>query len=217
MPHAESFCSLNERRTSALQQRPKACVPRNSRGAASSSGTARKVSAPWVASGSKAAWGRGPRLRADCPLFAFVCGSHRGGAPGTKTQWLAASRRRIRTHRAAAQLSGRCGPRTSHRAHSLAKVRGSLNKAGECGKGRALTTRLSLRISSERARAWRHPLPVARLGVPTKPAQFPFLCGRDLRKAKPRELPPAPRHPPAVRAGTGGGPPRGRLRLFFWG
>lgn len=59
------------------------------------------------------------------------------------------------------------------------------------------------------------PVPVARLGVLTKPAQFPFFRGGDLRKPKSRDL-PAPAPPPAaVRAGSGGCQPRGRLRLFF--
>lgn len=198
--------TLNARRASALQQRPKKCVPRNSRGAVNSNRTAREVPVPCVGPGSKSAWGKisgacraggsGSPLRVGCRLLAPVRPPRQRGAPGPKP---GRSRRPGSESAPGGRLPNSpedadrgCAPELTQRG----RRRSSKNKAS--GWAGAVGARPSAHVAPSPGAAGEPRRPAR---VPRRPPQSPFLRCRDLRNPEPRE-PPAPGAPAAVGAGT---------------
>lgn len=133
---------------------------------------------------------------------------HQVGEPGAETQSSPVFRQRVRARRASPRLSRGCSPGMPQWAPTARRTRGApktKQMAGERGGSGAEHKQLGARAlpassADQPGKGTRVAAPlvlVARSGTHTKPAQFPFLWGGDVRKPESRAL----RGPPRSQSG----------------
>ena len=156
-------------------------VPRNSRGAANSSGTAKEVSALWVASESRAVLGTGATPRRGLSLLRLSGRSRSGGPSPSRWQrlgrWTAPSGRLPNSPDDAdpgcpvALAQPGESEELKKQSERVGEGAGAIC-AGERTNGSEPTRcPRAPRTSSGGAHVWRRQVP---FGGPTEPAQFPF-------------------------------------------
>lgn len=203
----------------------KECACRNSRGAVNSGGTVREVPAPWVAPRSKAAWGGGHHSGRVVAFWPTSAGRAREERPGPKPS-------RLQCLAGGSALSGRlpnsredaspgCSMELTQPGESenLKKQSERLGEgAGATGAGSSTRIALSLGAACEpQGPAWQGharggaPFWSSGPGYPQNPYSLPSS-----EKAQTQEG-PRPGRGRRRPSGAGDCPPRGRLRLFFWG